>query len=271
MKPYVIYILGSGHSGSTILQYLLSGRPDVIGLGEVRQMADGRGWQNEVGNCSCGQPVQACPWWRGLDPHPPETTVEWYKRLINRKTELHPHATHVVDSSKTRHALRPWLTLASEGEIAELRVIYLVRDVRAWSVSDKNNRKRKQRYPRPVFLSMFDWWKNQIGILRFLKNQCSQIRPLIVSYESLIFQTEDQLARIEAFCDLKHENTNGEDRLLATTVHDVFGNRVKSDPDRRTKLTYDDRWQYRLSVNLSLPIMYPVWRLNSKLRKQAGA
>mgnify|MGYP006275298421 CR=1 FL=1 len=269
MKPHIIYILGSGHSGSTILQYLLAGNPNVVGLGEVRQMADGRGWNNEADDCSCGNAVQACPLWQGLQANPVEEGLDWYKRLINRTAELYPQATHLVDSSKSVHTIAPWINLTSEGIISGVRVIYLVRDVRGWAVSDENTRKRKNRPSRSVVTSMLSWWTAQLRMMHYLKNQKDFI-PLTVSYESLIFQTNTQLFRIAAFCNIPGEGTNWEKALKTSTVHDVFGNRMKNDPFVRSRLTYDDRWQYRMAVNLALPVLYPVWRLNSKLRMLSG-
>lgn len=270
MKPSIIYILGSGHSGSTILQYLLASRPNVIGLGEVRQMADRLGREKGDSECSCGRPVKNCPLWKDFHTENKETTFDWYKRLVYRTMELYPHGSLMVDTSKSIHTIAPWITLASEGVISEVIIIYLVRDVRGWAVSDENTRKRKQRRSRLIFMSILSWWKDQLLITRFINNKLKKFNTLSVSYESLIFQTESQLSRIDKFCNLNNGNRNWEDALQTSIVHDVFGNRMKNEPSKRTKLIYDDRWQYRFSVNLMLLILYPVWKLNSKIRKQGG-
>jgi len=107
--------------------------------------------------------------------------------------------------------------------------------------------------------------------LRFVKKEQTDLNLLIVSYESIIFRTDLQLSRIVAFCDLYGKNGDWEGNFKNSIVHDVFGNRMKNDPSMRTRLIYDDRWQYRLSANLALPVLYPVWRLNLNLRKQGRA
>lgn len=269
-KPSIIYILSSGHSGSTILQYLLAGSSNVIGLGEVRQMADRLGREKGDSDCSCGLPVKNCPLWKDFHTENKETTFDWYKRLVYRTMELYPQASLMVDTSKSIHTIAPWITLASEGVISEVIIIYLVRDVRGWAVSDENTRKRKQRRSRLIFMSILSWWKDQLLITRFINNKLKKFNTLSVSYEALIFQTESQLSRIDKFCNLNNGNRNWEEALQTSIVHDVFGNRMKNEPSKRTKLIYDDRWQYRFSVNLMSLILYPVWKLNSNIRKQGG-
>ncbi|MCF8111443.1 MAG: sulfotransferase [Desulfobacteraceae bacterium] len=267
MKPQVIYIVGLGHSGSTILQYLLAGHPLVVGLGEVRKLAEGHGWHNEAGNCSCGLEVASCPLWRHLRLIQNESTVEWYKRLAGKVSSLYPNASHWIDSSKSIHSIHPWLKLEHQNLIEGLRVIFLVRDVRGWAVSDETTRKRKGRTSRSISLSMLYWWKTQKRILHLLKK--NSVGFQIVSYESLIFQTDAQLSRIAAFSEIEETEENWIDSLKEAVVHDVFGNRMKNNTSKRTRLTYDDRWQYRMSANL-LPVLYPIWKLNSELRRQGG-
>ena len=56
----VIYIAGSGRTGSTLLSLLLSQRQPVANLGQVRDL----GKAVEAGApCSCGSPMPDCPFW----------------------------------------------------------------------------------------------------------------------------------------------------------------------------------------------------------------
>jgi hypothetical protein len=270
MKPYVIYILGSSHSGSTILQYLLSGRQGVIGLGEVRQIASKRRWDSIFAKCSCGQPVKDCTFWKELELFDGETSIEWYRRLTLMVSSNYRNITHIVDSSKAMYSIWPWIEMKREGLISDLRIIYLVRDVRGWAVSDVNRRKRKKRPWRPILISMVNWWINQFCTLHFLKKNRLKFSPIVVSYESLVFKTDLQVDRMVSFCNIKGEKSNWENTLKNSNVHDVTGNRMKDNPSARQKIIYDDRWQYRFSINLALPLFYPIWRLNSKLRIEGG-
>jgi len=232
--------------------------------------AGGRG-EKVAGTCSCDLKATECPIWGSAELASDKSSIEWYKRLASRVSNLYPNATHWIDSSKSTHAIRPWLDLAHEGYISGILILYLARDVRGWAVSDESARIRKDRRPRPLFSAMQAWRKNQNVILRFLENNESALDYLIVSYESLIFQTEAQLARIVSFSGLKAgQNKSWEDGLSEAEVHDVFGNRIKDNLNARRRLTYDDRWQYRLSANLLAAALVSVWRLNKELREKGG-
>jgi hypothetical protein len=58
-----LYILGAGHSGSTLLAMVLGRHPQICTIGEVKALRIGP----DAGyHCSCGQPLAACPFWRAM-------------------------------------------------------------------------------------------------------------------------------------------------------------------------------------------------------------
>ncbi len=268
MKPYIIYILGTGHSGSTILQYLLAGGPEVLGLGEIRMLATGRGWRDENKSCSCGLNVTACPVWGDLSPVDGQPKSAWYRRLVSGLSNQYPQATHWVDSSKTIEGLQVWLDLLREGVISDIRIVYLVRDVRSWVVSDEAARCRKDRRKRPLVSSMLEWWRCQIDLQKFLVTNHLEYR--LVSYEAMVFQLNEQMRRLMDFAGISGGWDDLQRGLRCGEVHDVFGNRVKSDAERRSSLVYEDAWQYSTPVNLFTLMLWPVWRMNVNLREQAN-
>ena len=59
--PSVVYIVGYGRSGSTILDIILGQHADIFSAGELRNLTT-RAWQgNEY--CSCQSSLQSCPFW----------------------------------------------------------------------------------------------------------------------------------------------------------------------------------------------------------------
>ena len=59
--PIVVYIAGSGRSGSTLLERALGEIPGFVNVGELidlyrRTAADGE-------RCGCGEPFAQCPFW----------------------------------------------------------------------------------------------------------------------------------------------------------------------------------------------------------------
>ena len=56
----LIYIIGSGRSGSTVIERILNSAPNVIGVGEIHAL-----WRLPIDTllCSCGERVPDCPFW----------------------------------------------------------------------------------------------------------------------------------------------------------------------------------------------------------------
>ncbi|WP_209020703.1 sulfotransferase [Nocardioides sp. 1609] len=60
-RPSVLYIGGSGRSGSTLLESLLGEMPGVVVLGEVAHLWERGVRLDEL--CACGEHFSACPFW----------------------------------------------------------------------------------------------------------------------------------------------------------------------------------------------------------------
>ncbi len=57
----IIYIAGLGHSGSTLLDVMLSQHPEIQGVGEVMFYDN---WRENEYLCSCGELLKQCRFWR---------------------------------------------------------------------------------------------------------------------------------------------------------------------------------------------------------------
>ncbi|MGB3557840.1 MAG: sulfotransferase domain-containing protein [Geitlerinemataceae cyanobacterium] len=268
MNPSITYILSLDHSGSTFLQYLLATQTHFLGIGEVNQLAKGRGWDDGDRVCSCGELLSNCQVWQTVESISRSNAIEWYRELTSFLQQKYPQFTHWIDSSKSFEGLEPWLQLHREGAISDIRVLFLVRDVRGWAVSDRKTRQRKGRDSRPLALSMLYWWQVQRQIINQLTRR--NLTYQIVSYERLVFQTHHALCRILKFHSLHLEMKDWLTQLQSdrSVVHDVFGNRMKNNPKHRTAITYDESWQYCISVNILASLLIPVWQLNAQLHQE---
>lgn len=167
----VIYIIGAGRSGSTLLDTVLANHPDVVGVGELVNLHSAGWTANEV--CACGKLGTECDFWTRIrnswQQRVPEATVDGYVALQKRveffsglglmqmarllRQRILPTAEFqaylrqtealyqaiagvsgksiVVDSSK--HPIRGALLAHMQG--IDLRLVHLVRDARAvvWS------------------------------------------------------------------------------------------------------------------------------------------
>jgi hypothetical protein len=57
----LVYILGCGHSGSTLLALLLGSHPEACTVGEMRVPKIGEEYL-----CSCGEPIKTCQFWSNV-------------------------------------------------------------------------------------------------------------------------------------------------------------------------------------------------------------
>lgn len=146
----LVYIGGYGHSGSTLLEYLLTGSPDLAGCGEVvscirRGIKTRAEFRNKT--CSCGRKAKSCEVWRGVFA-PGESSRAWTHERLVRALLRHLDGRYagVVDSSKTAWGCLSMPFRLRREMSADFHLVHLVRDPRGvfWSVL-KQKRKRAGR------------------------------------------------------------------------------------------------------------------------------
>ncbi len=62
-----VQIIGSGHSGSTLLDMMLGGHSAVSSLGETAYLRYNTNHETESDYCTCGKRVMECPFWLAVD------------------------------------------------------------------------------------------------------------------------------------------------------------------------------------------------------------
>ena len=168
--PLVIFIAGTGHSGSTLLERVLGAMPGFVNVGELTDIYRRNAPRSE--RCGCGEPFADCPFWSkvgqriyggaGWDSER-LAAVDRARRRITRQRYLprlfalplagrrfqrdlyaygknystlyqaiaaEAGATCVVDASKW-----PGQALALSRAGLDIRVIHLIRDVRGVAYS----------------------------------------------------------------------------------------------------------------------------------------
>jgi hypothetical protein len=136
----LVYIGGYGHSGSTLIEYLLAANRKVLACGEVASAVRERGRKER---CTCGRLAKDCPVWGPLQSSSDALAGRTHEGLVlallgraQRDYDI------MVDSSKTpwRQALAPFRLRRDLGE--RFILLHLVRDPRgvAWSAVKKAGR-----------------------------------------------------------------------------------------------------------------------------------
>jgi len=282
----VVYVVGTGRSGTTLMDTILSNHPSLYGAGELALLTN-EGLFDRV-YCPCGKPASECHFWHevleewfhragieGLAEHarirqPFEgARIHGLTRLMREKlvgsrafqeyarqtTELYRAIRSVsgrpmiVDSSAI--PMRA-LSLSLMPEI-DLKLIHLVRDGRgvAWSLKKGLRENQKEgigtsEQPRPVWRSAVTWIAYNM-VSSWVCRQVPKGRSHFCRYEDLSVNTEPVLKGIADFLELDFSEIIS--RLNsggALKVGCTFGGN-RMRMGGEVRLRLDTDWQQKLS------------------------
>jgi hypothetical protein len=262
----LIYIGGYGHSGSTLLEYLMAGSPAVLACGEVVSTIRER----KKRKCTCGQMPKACPVWSFL--HSEEraritTHAQLLGRLIRNVGDRY---SAIVDSSKTA-----WGALSSPFRLRrafdkDFILVHLTRQPAGacWSVLKKKSLKAKAE--RRLYSdtlrcgwTVLGWSIANLSCELFglmYPNQYVHLR-----YEDLVHapiaEIRDLLAKVLPGVSWRF-GESGE----SNNRHQLYGNAVRYRPPTIESVREDLKWK------TEMPRQYfrVVWCLSLPLRLRYG-
>lgn len=262
MLSQIVYVMGRGHSGSTVFDALLGNAVDTVGVGELVS-----GWNRTSSRCSCGVRVGECPFWSEVRRKYTCTTSqdwEYGGRLAAEQAHIRNFlrtawtrtpdeklvgttadafeciaatagASTVVDSGK--EFTRALFLLRS---FPNTRVVFLVRRCDAVMASRLSRvmdgtgfkmlrRQSKSRALAPLFLTVtaINWCVG--NLLGELIRRSYPDRVLRVRYEDLCSNTGSELERLSAFLnvDLRPVAQNVADGRRMPLGHKIAGNRMR--------------------------------------------
>lgn len=254
VKPVLIYILGSGRSGSTILSRLLGTQPEVVTTGEVLNyftFFESAEEQNRL--CSCGASLSACTFWRGVSRRVASRLGECPADLKTGDADQFAQSNSavlgailaesgkrvLVDASKRFDRLR---RLQASG-LFDIRVVHLLRDPRAYAYSSLLTERRKG-HPASVFYRKLLRWQNKnLGIRTIYARQWNYTR---LRYEDLVRAPEAALRKVLDCVDMTPdlEFLAGSRRVVQ---HEFSGNK-RVFGQQSLSLTFDRRYLSELSA-----------------------
>jgi hypothetical protein len=241
----LIYIVGSSHSGSTVLDMLLSTRGKAVGLGQVWTILGEDSTKTQQRVCSCGATAMECALWRPVIEQLmrlPETATprDRYRLLLQSVDRLYGTEMAVIDSSKHAHHLA---ILNSEIPEVSVTVLHNIKDVRPFTISTLDNIERKtlrRALPEKIFLQ---WYRDNRASYA-LATELSGRPPVRVMYEGVCLATEAVAARLsqglgDDYIDMAADLNSGH-------THIISGNRMRLRADGKAeRLAYDNRWMVR--------------------------
>lgn len=261
----LVYIMGYGRSGSTLLDILLGSHPDIQSVGELVYFDR---WRREGLSCSCGKRLDECDFWRrvqeqyagpNLDAHGRiGEAVERRSRLPSLLLELLPAQLLqdyresrrclleaiaevsgkrvVVDSSKSAgRAMGRALALEDLTE-ADVKILFLVRDSRAvaWSTM-RGPATEEFKYAGgskfKLALRASGSWALTNAVCLWLTRRFDSKNVCLVRYEDLVTDPARELLRIGQSIDVDLEPVilavrDGEPVQVG---HNIGGNRLRFD------------------------------------------
>ena len=272
----MIYIMGAGHIGSTILDMVLGNHPQIEGVGEVSKVHRS-GWSGDGSRrCACGVQLDECTYWpqvrRSWSDSVQGGNVERYVALQRRYerfrygwprllcNSIRPSADFksyvqqteavyraiqqvsgkpvVVDSSLTP---RRAYALTQNPNI-DLRLIHLVRDGRGciWSLMKPGKQTLTKTYrPAPSWRTTKYWISANLQSAWVFSHVPESNRQRI-RYEDFVSDPSSTMKRIGALVgeDLTGVIDEQTSELEARTRHTVGGCRVRMSKNIRIKADF---------------------------------
>lgn len=277
----VVYIAGSGRSGSTIVDNILGQLDGWVSVGEVRFL-----WERgmlEDRHCGCGEPFSACPFWQpvlarafpdGVDPARMRGLLDRgtrarripsllgrarRRRFVTRELQELPAslaalyraiaeesgARVLVDSSK----LPTYGAVLGEVPDVDLRVVHLVRDPRATAFSWLRKKalpdrpgNDMQRQGAVRSSALWTLWNAMAEVLWGRSEASVRIR-----YEDFVRSPRAEIARI---VEAAGEPADDGPFVSDTEVELSPGHGVAGNPSRfttgRVELQPDDVWRAQM-------------------------
>lgn len=268
MKTEIVYIVGLGRSGTTLLDLLLGSHPNFVGLGEVFHFTMPNSRRiSETGKiiCSCGQTMEQCIFWgptaAALSKANDKSTLEKYSIVFDHFSQTFGNKIIPIDSSKNLETLNVLRTKYHE----KLKLIFMIRDVRGWTTSIRslNNDAKSWFLPlkKSSFWLFYHWYLDNLAIIRLLRDENLPFFQL--SYEELSLYPSQALKKLCDFLEVDYNITNC--KLSDTKSHNVLGNRMRVDKrGKKERIYYDNRWFVSKDWLLSSMLLYPVMRFNSR-------
>jgi hypothetical protein len=234
----VVYIAGSSHSGSTLLDLVLGSHSKIESLGEAKKipqvLAKIRDPSGETPLCSCREPINSCGFWsavlrldEGTFTEREEITKQPAADLGLARRALAFRAREVLlDSSKNLGRLR-FLSCVPEFDVT---CLHLTRDPRAvaFSAVRKIEKKTGPLDPKSRWRLLtkhaFDW----SSLNRKIRNRYhskKSVTYLALRYEDFVMAPESTLAKVLPSIGLKFEAAQMQFRNF--THHNIEGNRLR--------------------------------------------
>lgn len=272
----VLYIMGEGRSGSTLLDIVLSNLPGFVGVGELWTFLEND--TSVTGKCSCGATFHECDFWNDVreavfervghrdlaeirrvqKPHDQlrRLPVKLAGRAGPRFDEYCAYNTAVYEAilevsggtcvlDSTKQVGRGFNLLQNPD--LDVKLLHLVRDGRAVMWSRVRDLTREPGLVRKGPMATTAAWTIKNAMALQTGRRAGE-RYLMVRYEDFAANPVAELKRIGAYLGVEIEELirTIEDGSSFTPGHQIGGNERARLNSKRVRLRPDMEWQKRL-------------------------
>jgi len=270
-----------GFSGSTLLDLLLGGHRRFVGIGEVFQLLKpNRYWLERSRDvlCACGRVMEECEFWRPvcdrLRKGDFSTTAQKYKMVLDVFDDVFGKDRVPVDSSKYLHNLK----VLHEMPEVDLKVLFLIRDIRGWGLSARKARRRQRQFHLKDLLKVYGskaafhwfvrtwfglflhWYHSNRRMQRYLRKE--NIPTFQLGYEELCLYADRIIPKMCEFLGV--EPVENMFSPKDSHSHTALGNASRFQTDKRAGLFYNNRWFYETEWLLLAALFRHIMRYNAK-------
>jgi len=256
-KPLpVIYIAGSSHSGSTLLDLLLGSHSAIESVGEAKKIPElmERIVRGESPMCTCQKELKECTLWGPLVAqdmgdlkNDPAANAALFRTILEKQGK-----SVILDSSKT---LGRALLIARSAMFAPV-FVHLVRDSRAVAFSSKRKRLQQKKGRDHGTMETARGWRKLNARIPQRIGKITKAPLLLVRYEDLIANPRFVLQKILAAAGLCWEEPML--RFRDHVHHNVEGNRMRMASN--SDIRFDDEYLRSLGALEWLLVTLLTWR-----------
>ena len=264
----LIYILGSGHSGSTLTDLMLGSHSSIESVGELNKLPEyvsphsSRSDDKRV--CTCGVHISKCDYWNSIlyqldnslayEINNIDTFNKNNYELIKNILSFTGKSI-LLDSSKNFDRLQKLIA----SELFDITVIQLIRDGRAVAYSGQRKQKKlkesfgasyeqeikkmnKKKEFYDYFYALRNWTHFNLRSYQSF-SQDQRIRYLVLKYEDLVRNPKQSISELLNKLGLEFEEQQL--NFCGITHHNIAGNRMRL--AKNNKIMLDEEYKSHLS------------------------
>ncbi|MBD3249157.1 hypothetical protein GF336_03870 [Candidatus Woesearchaeota archaeon] len=262
-KHKAIYIAGTGHSGSTLIDMLIGSSEDVLSLGELsfynlykNDISYKKGTKKYI--CACGKRFKRCDFWSKisssirikkfyslkeslyiiLNIFIPQLGIKKMSDQTNKLIEeIKKHKTfnYVLDSSKDPRRL----FLLLENPALEVYSIVMMR--RAEAVAYSYSRKGRIQKSKNYYLMILQWILINFLIKKILKDK----KHILVDYEDFCKYPKKYIRAINRKLGIRIDEDDYLKQINSTAYHNIDGNIMRF--KKINSVESDDIWKKKIT------------------------